>query len=69
MDNRKQVEHKTIIKLKDKEQNIFLLLNYFVDVIYCLKFFFWLRNMCIACKIAKGGGWGVREGFGMAQNQ
>ena len=66
MDNRRQVEHKTIIKLKDKEHNIFLILNYFVVVISCFIFYFGLRNMCIACKIARGGGRGVREGLGMA---
>ena len=25
--------------------------------------------MCVACKIARGGGRGVREGLGMAKNQ
>ena len=31
--DRRQVEHKTAIKLKDKEHNIFLNLNYFVFVV------------------------------------
>ena len=57
-----QVEYKTIINLKYKEPDIFLLSNYFVVAI----FYFLLRNMCIACKIARGGGRGVREGLGMA---
>ena len=66
MDNRRQVEIKSLIKLKDKEHNIYLLINCFVVVILCFIFYFWLRNMCVAGKIARGGGRGVREGLGMA---
>ena len=29
-------------------------------------FYFWLVNMCIAGKIARGGGLEVRDGLGMA---
>ena len=56
---------KPLFKLKDKERSIFQLLNFFVVFIECLLFYFWLRNMCVACKIARGGGRGVREGLGM----
>ena len=66
MDNRRQVEHKTLIKLKDKENNINLLQTYFVVVILCFIFYFWLRNMCVADKIGRGGGRGVQDGLGMA---
>ena len=66
MDNRRQVELKTLIKLKEKENNMNLLQNYFVVFILYVTFYFWLRNMCVAVKIARGGGQWVWEGLGMA---